>query len=149
MRGRNTALIGLVALKLYNIPIIKKIINNTVALWQQRWENAQSKLKEVKPKIEIWPTLKYRREQVILNRLRLGHTRITHEYLFSRGRPPECQKCRAADLTVKHILTECNDTRTQRNRHGISNTLSEVLGSNPKTQSLLAYLEEIGMVNQI
>ena len=42
-----------------------------------------------------------RRDAVILRRLRIGHTRVTHKYLLSGDSQPLCDKCQCS-LTVKH-----------------------------------------------
>ena len=47
-----------------------------------------------------------RREAVIINRLKIGHSRLTHSYLLSGEDQPICTSCDAL-LTVKHILTFC------------------------------------------
>ena len=47
-----------------------------------------------------------RRDAVILRRLRIGHTRVTHKYLLSGDSQPLCDECKCS-LTVKHILLEC------------------------------------------
>lgn len=41
-------------------------------------------------------------EEVVLNRLHIGHTCITHRYLITRTDKPTCQMCNM-ELTVKHI----------------------------------------------
>ena len=56
-----------------------------------------------------------RRDVVIINRLRIGHTRLTHSYLLAGGDQPECATCQCP-LTAKHILTECTDFRDIRNK---------------------------------
>ena len=45
-----------------------------------------------------------RKEQVILNRLLIGHTHLTHSYLLNKEQPPNCNYCKSL-LTVEHILT--------------------------------------------
>ena len=51
-------------------------------------------------------------KQVLLSRLRIGHTRLTHSFLLL----PECGTCQCL-LTVKHILVECVDLNDVRNKH--------------------------------
>ena len=46
------------------------------------------------------------RDAVIIQRLRVGHTRLTHSYLLSGTDQPECLAC-YCPLMVKHILIEC------------------------------------------
>ena len=47
-----------------------------------------------------------RREQLVLWRLRLGHTYITHRYLLAGDDPPVCISCQE-NLTVEHTLIHC------------------------------------------
>ena len=45
------------------------------------------------------------RDQIIYNRSRIGHTRLTHSFLIEHTVPPKCTNCNQL-LSVKHILTE-------------------------------------------
>jgi len=47
-----------------------------------------------------------RYDSVLLNRLQIGHSRLTHSYLLSGDDSPICQSC-GISLTVKQILVEC------------------------------------------
>ena len=47
---------------------------------------------------------------VLLNRLRIGHTRLTHSFLLSGDDLHECGTYQCP-LTVKHILVECVDLK--------------------------------------
>ena len=49
-----------------------------------------------------------RKEEVVLARLRLGHTRVTHSYLLQGEEQPQCVGC-DAPFTVRHFLLECGD----------------------------------------
>ena len=55
-----------------------------------------------------------RREEVVLARLRLGHTRVTHSYLLQGEEQPQCVGC-DAPFTVYHFLLECGDFAQVRN----------------------------------
>jgi len=57
-----------------------------------------------------------RYDSVLLNRLRIGHSRLTHSYLLSGDDSPTCQSCRIP-LTVKHILVECANLRDIREKY--------------------------------
>ena len=50
---------------------------------------------------------KSRKEQIILIRLLIGHTHLTHSYLINEEHPSNCDLCRSP-LTVEHILTSCS-----------------------------------------
>ena len=74
------------------------------------WERAPfNKLHEIKPvlgKNTINRSL--RREEVILTRLRIGHTRLTHSYLLKREDQPLYLICNEP-FTVKHFMIDCID----------------------------------------
>jgi len=76
-------------------------------VWQAEWDGCSAnKLHSVKPHLVYCSvTHLYRRDAVILRRLRIGHTRVTHKYLLSGDSQPLCDKCKRS-LTVKHILLE-------------------------------------------
>ena len=48
---------------------------------------------------------------MVINRLRLGHTLITHGYLFDYVdgfiRQPLCRWCEAELLSIRHLLLDC------------------------------------------
>ena len=77
---------------------------------QRRWSiNNYNKLLEIKPILGEWKQSfrKSRKEEVVLSRLRRGHTRITHSYLLKEEQPI-CHACQIA-YTIKHILIKCID----------------------------------------
>ncbi|GBN51297.1 hypothetical protein AVEN_233044-1 [Araneus ventricosus] len=53
-----------------------------------------------------WPGVPVRRKDVILTRLRIGHTRFTHKHLLFDETAPICTSCQAP-YSVLHILIEC------------------------------------------
>ena len=69
-------------------PTIKKFISDK---WQKSLDNqTQNKRHEIQEAIGEWPTghRSIRREEVILARLRIGHTHITHSHLLKREDAP-------------------------------------------------------------
>ena len=84
-----------------------------------------SKLHRIKPTIEAWPNLPNRKESVILTRLRIGHTRISHDYLMTRGRSPVC--C-GSELTVEHMITKCKKYEDLRKKNKLAWRFDSVVG---------------------
>ena len=70
-----------------------------------------------------------RKEDVILTRLKIGHTRITHKQYILNEDQPVCIAC-YCPLTVKHILIECADTALTRENYFNCNDLT-VLQATP------------------
>ena len=99
----------------------KPLINNFIQnVWQQSWSypaNQNNKLVNIKPGLGEWlPGLRTnRREEIILARLRIGHSYITHSYLLKGEEEPQCIPCNAL-LTIKHILVDCVDLAPIRQR---------------------------------
>ena len=79
--------------------------------WHTFWRNQQpNKLNNIKKEPVPWSTSvrENRREEVILTRLRIGHTRITHSYLIDPyifTPPPSCPYCKKVNLTVEHLFS--------------------------------------------
>jgi len=48
------------------------------------------------------------RDQVVHNRLRIGHSYPTHSYLLHKEPQPLCIPCHSP-FSIEHILTECID----------------------------------------
>ena len=52
--------------------------------WQERWSSCpDNKLFKIKPTLGVWPSgfRNSRKEEVVLSRLRIGHTYFTHSYI--------------------------------------------------------------------
>jgi len=83
---------------------------------------AGNKLHAIRPTVRYYKqkTCLSRRDTVLLNRLRIGHTRLTHSYILSGDDLPECGTCQCP-LTVKHILVDCVDVKDVQNKHFVRN----------------------------
>ena len=85
--------------------------------WQTSWKNSiGNKLLEIKPTIgehqSVVPNII--KEEVVLARLCLGHTRITHSYLLLGEEQPQCVGY-DAPFTVRHFLLDCGNFAQERN----------------------------------
>ena len=81
--------------------------------WQQRWDNKHLNDRPIKLH-DILPVLGpfkmnglSRKDEVIIHRIRIGHTRLTHKHLMENRREPICNFCYLDTLTVEHIMVEC------------------------------------------
>ena len=108
----------------YNTPYadLKPQINNFLhKKWQQRWNrNSNNKLFQVKPFLGEWrPAFrKSRKEQVIITRLRIGHSRLSHSFILKQEQQPQCSTCQTP-CTIKHVLLECKVFNNTRNPRGV------------------------------
>ena len=112
------------------------------------WRN---KLKRIKHQVRPWASIPggNRRNEVKITRLRIGHTRLTNGHYLSRGRPPECAHCGTTPLTTKHFLTECRVTKHLRDQMNLPNDLQKLLGEKCPVDSLMNYLKEIRILDDI
>ena len=72
------------------------IHRRTYDVWKEKWQLETRDLRRIKPVPGAWPKMdtKSRREEAIINRIRLAHTRLTHGYLFdgeAEGERPVCR----------------------------------------------------------
>ena len=128
----------------------KRFINRYIlSKWQLSWDRATfNKLHEIKPvlgKNTIYRSL--RREEVVLTRLRIGHTRLTHSYLLKREDQPFCISCNEP-FTVKHILIDCIEFSHMRRQLFQTNDL-RYLFENVPTDNILMFLKHINIFNKV
>ncbi|CAH2009813.1 unnamed protein product [Acanthoscelides obtectus] len=117
---------------------------------ESQWNNSTTKLREAISSVTEHLRLpRRRRDQVIISRLLIGHTLVTHKYLFSNEEAPTCQTCQLPDcrLTVKHILLECTATQDARNHACMPESIKEALTT--YYERTLQFLKESNTYNLI
>ena len=128
-------------------PTISKFI---LTKWQKRRDiNIHKKIFQIQPTLGEWrPRFrKSRREQVVISRLRIGHTRLTHSFILKQELQPQCLTCQTS-CTVKHILTECRAFAVIRKRFFKVNSLTDLF-ENVKIDVVLSFLRETGLYEKI
>jgi len=76
--------------------------------WQTQYQNSGSPLYLIKPSIGTTDTSALSRyHQIILTRLRLNTTLITHKHYFSGQPRPLCAFCEITYMSVNHLLLYC------------------------------------------
>ena len=135
------------------IPIYYKDYHNTIRskffnMRNELWQNNQnpSKLRIIKPDLSPFPILSLkRREQTIINRLRIGHTNMTHGYLMDANQPripPVCPYCNETVLTIQHTFSDCGILEQSRHNFFGRNSLGTILGSTLDVVCLFGFLRE-------
>ena len=118
--------------------------------WQTSWNNSiGNKLLDIKPTIGEYQSVvrNIRREEVVLARLRLGHTRVTHSYLLQGEELPQCVGC-DAPFTVRHFLLECGDFAQVRNNCFHVDNMKELF-QDIHIDSIMTFLRQINLFNKI
>ena len=98
------------------------------------------------------------KDEVIISRMRLGLTLLTHGYLVKNDVPdmaPHCKHCNNASLSVKHIMMECEQLMDARRaclevyKHNRESNIGELLGRNIRICEILTFLRNIGAYDLI
>ena len=136
----------------FSIPYanFKSFINRYILnKWQILWNNSVgNKLFEIKPVIgQSQPVVRNVRQEVVLARLRIGHTRITHAYLLKREEPPYYFGCDTL-FTVRHFLLECDDFSHIRNKYFHVDTIKQLFNDVP-IDNVFLFLKEINLFNKL
>ena len=118
--------------------------------WQNSWNNSNgNKPLDIKPTIGEYQSVvrNIRREEVVLARLRLGHTRVTNSYLLQVEEQPQCVGC-DAPFTVRHILLECGDFAPVRNNCFHVDNMKDLF-QDIHIDSIMSFLRQINLFNKI
>lgn len=130
------------------------------AKWQKEWNNEiHNKLHMVKPVLSEWESARHRERfyEVVLCRLRIGHTRLTHGHLLRGDEAPVCEHC-DSQLSILHILVECPAYDRERYKHfallykeHIPLHLGLLLSDEPLTPQncVFSFLDSIGLLHRL
>ena len=128
-------------------PTINKFLHTK---WQQQWSNnIHNKPFQIQPTFGEWrpASRKSKREQVVISRLRIGHTRLTHSFILKQEPQPQCLTCQTT-CTVKYILIECRAFAVIRKRFFKENNLTDLF-ENVKINDILSFLRETELYQKI
>ncbi|CAH0554018.1 unnamed protein product [Brassicogethes aeneus] len=113
----------------------------------KQYTGDQFGLKAVKTQIgQELSTPPGRKNQIVANRLRIGHTAITHSFIFKNEPISLCEECNTA-LSVFHIILECPKYNRKRSLHHIPDSLETALGT--QIEKTLDFLRSINIFNKI
>ena len=128
-------------------PFINKYI---LGECQTSWNNSiGNKLLDIKPTTGEYQSVirNIRKEEVVLARHHLGHTRDTHTYLLQDEEQPQCVGCNAP-FTVRHFLLECGDFAQVRNNCFHIDNMKELF-QDIHIDSIMTFLRQINLFNKI
>jgi len=118
--------------------------------WQDIWNSAaNNKLHAIYSTVGkcVRNNLASHRDAVIINRLKIGHSRLTHSYLLSGEDQPICTKCDTV-LTVKHILLDCPELRNVQLKYFTASSLKDIFES-VDNQSIIGLIKDANFYYQL
>jgi hypothetical protein len=103
-------------LKTNTCELKSKIKKESLATWQNQWEQTTSHMLNIKRTTKRWESTKVfnRRAHVVITRMRIGHTHLTHSKHMNHLKPIRCDNCDTT-LTVKrakyilHVVPQGGD----------------------------------------
>ena len=109
------------------------------------------KYKKIRPSVAFWSSSYQdsRRYEKMLTRLRIGHSRVTHNFIFEGSSPPECEHC-GVPLTVEHILVDCSHLQEKRSLYHLhGKPLEIILGDDANVDNIMNFLKDADLFHQI
>ena len=83
-----------------------------------------------------------RADEVVITRLRIGHTKATKSHILTRGPPTTCHHCDQL-LTIDHMLLECEELKEIREEYYTVDTLKDLF-EEISEYSIVDFLKESG-----
>lgn len=130
---------------------IKRFIKKSISeSWAIQWDQERDLFtRKIKGEISSWVDINCRKKQKILSRLRVGHTKVTHDHYISSNSKPTCPCC-MVPLTVEHILADCQQYEEARSRLKLRTTIRDMLSNNEEDElKLLQFLKDVNLYNKI
>lgn len=112
----------------------KNLIHST---WELEWTNVRDLfLRKIKRDTTVWTDRENRTEQKKLSRLRVGHTRITHNFKSGTNFHRTCPTC-DVKATVEHFLVNCPIFDMMRTKHNLPNNILNILANDKNMEEKL------------
>ena len=126
------------------------IKNKTREAWSLCWYRERSLFaRKVKSTTEAWEDRIDRREQVILSRLRTGHTRVSHDMGGGGANfRKQCESCNEHN-SVEHFLYNCPASENVRAMYGLGSIRSILQNDKSSEEALFCFLKDCDIYEEI
>jgi hypothetical protein len=107
-----------------------------------------NKFHAIKPTLGEWtPSYRtIRREEVVIARIRIGHTYISLSHIIKED-PPECISCNEP-FTVKHFMLECFDLQPTRDQYYNVHDVRELFDT-VSISYIIDFLKEVNIYHKL
>ncbi|XP_043264231.1 uncharacterized protein LOC122404362, partial [Colletes gigas] len=136
---------------IYHKEVFKSFFKILKEHWNLSWKSGhKSHIHRTRNNIyEMSPALSFdRRHQVVLTRIRIGHTSLTHAHLLEKKNPPMCNTCQTVN-SIEHITTSCPKCQWERTFYQIDGNSREVARTADSCLRVLQFLKHINIVHLI
>ena len=89
---------------------------------------------------------------MVMTRLRIGHSYLTHNYLMTSGAERQAPLCPTCNIlfSISHILVDCPSFTVNRRAFGLEGRpLKDLLGENAPVDDIISFLKEIDLFYKI
>lgn len=133
-----------------SVDVLRTMKEKIKTSWETEWYHCRDlAFRKVKITTDKWCDRPNRKEQIVLSRLRVGHTMLTHGHLFAGGPRKMCEACNT-ELTVEHILIDCQCYENFRSTYDWPLSIREALGNDQvNEQRTIHWLKETGLFYKI
>ena len=116
----------------------------------KKWDNfPTNKLKKIQNKLreQLTGYRKTRKVEVVLTRILIGHTQLTHKHLLKNKETPKCTTC-SGIFSIEHILLTCRDFGQIRTKYYQANNLEDLFNK-IKPEKIIQFFKEIRLYSKI
>lgn len=118
--------------------------------WQLDWTNTNNNfLRKIKNTTQPWPCPGNvtKKSATVMTRLRIGHTRLTHDWIIKKTQQPTCETCNTT-IDVEHVLLTCQKYRNERITCNIKGPIEQTLcNEQDRINNLLKYLKKTKLID--
>ena len=135
-------------IRLHFRDLLPKVKEYFSSIWQDIWSTTTDLLSNYAPDIKpkLFSEGIGRKAQVVLSRVRIGHTNLTHVHIMKKEEEPICELCNTV-ITISHVMADCPLYNEERNLNLLGSSMEEILGNDDR--NIIEFLKDCNLFNKI
>ena len=132
-------------------PIISEYCNSLFqSKWSQDCEATTNKLYDIQNDLKNMPlpTFQCRSDETGYYRCLIGHSKMTHKFIYERTPQPQCDLCDTS-LSMKHIFLECLKYSNPRQQYLQNKTNLKSVFEDVQPKNIIHFLKDSGLYWQL